>query len=144
MFHTCHSANTQNFSLVKKKFHSLYHSMDSSLHSLHCSGKADSEDCLCRRFTQIPSQDPNQPALCHDCRHPEGYHPLPTSSIAGIVSAYKDASRIPSLKTSTSLKASMSTAKQESNSGLKRKHAGDEDKPWASKKTKVNHIMTCR
>jgi hypothetical protein len=111
--------------------------MDSSLQSIHCSGKTDGDDCPCRRFTVIPSQDPDLPALCRDCHHPEGYHPLQVLSIAGIVSSYKDTSKITGLKTSSPIKASNFAATQESNAGLKRKRAGDESEVRSGKKVKV-------
>jgi hypothetical protein len=109
-----------------------------SLRSLHCSGKNDGDDCPCRRFTSIPSQDPDLPALCWDCHHPEGYHPLQVSPIAEIVSSYKDASKIAGLKTSSPIKASTLAATQESNAGLKRKRPVDESEVWSGKKVKVH------
>jgi hypothetical protein len=111
----------------------IFSNMDSSQ---FCSGKALDKNCSCRRFTKKPSQDPDSPALCRDCLHPEEFHALPPSSIGGIFASYKDAAKIAGLKPSAELKALQSTATQETNAGLKHK-AGDEEYGEPSKKKKV-------
>ena len=119
--------------------------------SQFCSGKDLGENCCCRRFTKKPSQDPDLPALCRDCHHPEGFHALPVSSIGAIVASYQDASKFTGLKppTVTELKAPQSLAMKESNAGLKRK-AGTEAYGEPGKKKKVQvlkfyfyHISLC-
>ncbi|KZT20997.1 hypothetical protein NEOLEDRAFT_1182070 [Neolentinus lepideus HHB14362 ss-1] len=88
------------------------------MESLPCKGKDENgKDCTCLRFMRKPNQDPNEPHICRYCPHAESSHPSTGSSIASVLSSYRDPLK---LGTKLVLKTSAKDAVRETNTGLKR------------------------